>query len=220
MIHCSRCQRDLKPEEFAPSQRKAGAWCRSCRAEYMRVYARANPAKFRRARRCGTCGSALPQVGGCLNGCTQRVAPARDVLRTTTCTICKQPFVIPTGARSNLRTCNRPSCQETRARQRKARGGVGRTRGGKAPHHRGTYHVTAAKVRANANANPDTKCWRCGRTLAQHPPHKNGKPAKWTAGHRVDGQVGGPLAPEASTCNYSAGATTGNQRRGGTDLTW
>lgn len=94
------------------------------------------------------------------------------------------------------------------------------TRGGKAPHHRGGYHVNARRVRQMANANPDTRCWRCGLTLAQHPPHKNGTPAKWTAGHVVDGQVGGPLAPEASTCNYSAGATAGNQRRGGTDLTW
>ena len=80
-------------------------------------------------------------------------------------------------------------------------------------HHRGTYFAQAAAVRARANVDPTTRCWRCGRTLAQHPPHRNGKPARWTAGHVHDGQIGGPLEPEASTCNYSAGATMGNRQR-------
>lgn len=83
----------------------------------------------------------------------------------------------------------------------------------KRPHHTGSYQARAAAVRAAANANPTTTCWRCGRTLAEHPPHRNGKPARWTAGHIHDGQIDGPLAPEASTCNYSAGATLGNKRR-------
>ena len=84
----------------------------------------------------------------------------------------------------------------------------------KGAHHRGDYHVRSRQVRDQANADPTTTCWRCGRTLAQHPPHKNGKPARWTAGHLIDGDPTSPLAPEASTCNYSAGATTGNARRG------
>ena len=60
-----------------------------------------------------------------------------------------------------------------------------------------------------------TRCWRCGRTLAEHPPHRNGRPATWTAGHirdidcptcgRVHGDPLSPLQPEASVCNYSAG---------------
>jgi hypothetical protein len=92
----------------------------------------------------------------------------------------------------------------------------------KAPHHRGSYHVTAARVRAAANADPNTRCWRCGRTLNQHPPHRNGKPATWQAGHTTDSQVGGHLAPEASTCNTIAGARYGNQLRKPrrTTLTW
>lgn len=72
-------------------------------------------------------------------------------------------------------------------------------------HHRGSYHRDSIKIRATANANPNTTCWRCGLRLNQHTPHKNGKPAYWTAGHINDGQVNGPLAPEASTCNYTAG---------------
>jgi hypothetical protein len=95
----------------------------------------------------------------------------------------------------------------------------------KGPHHQGSYQVRAAKVRAQANADPSTRCWRCGKTLAQHPArHKTGAPARWTAGHIIDGQVGGQLAPEVSTCNYSAGATLGNQRQRAntqrTRLTW
>jgi hypothetical protein len=82
----------------------------------------------------------------------------------------------------------------------------------KAPHHRGTHQIRARRLTAYAYANPDTRCWRCGLTLAQHPPHKTGKPARWTAGHVNDGEMGGLLLPEASTCNYAAGAELGNQR--------
>ena len=66
-----------------------------------------------------------------------------------------------------------------------------------------------------------TLCWRCGRTLQQHPPG-----ARWHAGHTIDGSNNwepwyGPdlpppgdwLTPEASTCNTSAGATYGNRNR-------
>lgn len=82
-------------------------------------------------------------------------------------------------------------------------------------HHRGTYARRAALVRARAYADPTTVCWRCGRTLAEHPPHRTGRPATWTAGHVEDGRIDGQLLPEASTCNYSAGASTGNRRRRG-----
>ena len=63
----------------------------------------------------------------------------------------------------------------------------------KGAHHRGTYHVDSRRVRAAANANPGTTCWRCGRTLAEHPPHRNGAPAHWTAGHIIDGDLAGPV---------------------------
>jgi hypothetical protein len=83
----------------------------------------------------------------------------------------------------------------------------------KAAHHMGTHQVRARAVVNAANANPMTTCWRCGLTLAEHAPHRNGRPAFWTAGHLHDGQIDGPLTPEASTCNYSAGAKAGNARR-------
>jgi len=85
----------------------------------------------------------------------------------------------------------------------------------KSPWHTGTYQVRAAQVRAAANANPNTKCWRCGKTLAEHKPGD-----KWTAGHLIDGQVDGPLLPEAASCNYAAGARLTNTRRTRTELTW
>lgn len=79
-------------------------------------------------------------------------------------------------------------------------------------HHAGHYHRTAMRVRALAYANPQTRCWRCGRTLAEHPSHKTGKPVKWTAGHVRDGDPTSPLMPEASTCNYTAGTVMRNNK--------
>jgi hypothetical protein len=83
----------------------------------------------------------------------------------------------------------------------------------KKAHHRGDYHRRSRALVAAAKLNPGTLCWRCGRTLANHPPHRNGKPATWTAGHVRDSDPTSPLAPEASTCNYQAGARLTNQRR-------
>lgn len=80
-------------------------------------------------------------------------------------------------------------------------------------HRRGTYHVQSRRIREAARANPDTRCWRCGLTIAEHDPHLNGRAAFWTAGHLVDGQPGGPLAAEASTCNYRAGNAIARARR-------
>ncbi len=85
----------------------------------------------------------------------------------------------------------------------------------KRDHYRGSYAREAAEVRRRANADPSTRCQRCGLTLAEHRPHRSGRPATWDAGHVHDGQVGGPLGPEVSTCNRSAGAAEGNRRRRG-----
>lgn len=84
----------------------------------------------------------------------------------------------------------------------------------KPAHYQGSYHVRSRQVRLAAYANPLTACWRCGLTLRQHRPHKNGKPPRWTAGHVRDGDPSSPLLPEASTCNFRAGAIAGNRRRG------
>ena len=81
----------------------------------------------------------------------------------------------------------------------------------KPAHYRGSYHAQARAVRVAAYLNTATRCWRCGLTLAEI--HKRHAQAKWTAGHLVDGQAGGALAPECSPCNYSHGARAGNQKR-------
>lgn len=95
--------------------------------------------------------------------------------------------------------------------------------GGKPPHRRGSYQAEAKAVRDQANANPNTRCRRCGLTMAEiriRKPH-----ATWDAGHVIDGQIGGPLAPECSPCNRGHGAAMGNRKRAGkptrrTNLTW
>lgn len=76
----------------------------------------------------------------------------------------------------------------------------------KAPHHKGTYHQQSARVRAAANADPDTQCWKCGRTLAQA---RRFKPkAHWCAGHVIRGQEGGDLLAECSICSNAEGGRT------------
>jgi hypothetical protein len=75
----------------------------------------------------------------------------------------------------------------------------------KPAHYAGDYQARAAQVRAAANANPETVCWRCGLYLDQHAPHASGAPVAWQAGHVHDGDPLSPLLPEASTCNSRAG---------------
>lgn len=74
------------------------------------------------------------------------------------------------------------------------------------PHRDAAYTRAAQAVRDRAYANPDTRCWRCGRTRAEHR-------RPWHAGHIHDGLIGGPLAPECERCNTSAGGKLGAQRR-------
>lgn len=83
----------------------------------------------------------------------------------------------------------------------------------KAPHHQGTFHRRSLAVVATANADPTAVCWRCGRTLHQHPPTRTGNPPKWSAGHIIDGQVDGPLLPEVLSCNSRAGQHLATRRR-------
>jgi len=82
----------------------------------------------------------------------------------------------------------------------------------KPPHHKGRFRIESARVRAAAYANPDTRCWRCNNRLEDCRPHRNGKPAHWTAGHLIDGDINSPLLPECSSCNATAGAQLANQR--------
>lgn len=79
-------------------------------------------------------------------------------------------------------------------------------------HHRGSYPKRAAQVRAQANANPSTRCWQCGRTKAEHQ-------REWTAGHVQDGVPTSPLLAECAHCNYSRGAQHGARQRQGLQTT-
>lgn len=88
------------------------------------------------------------------------------------------------------------------------------------PHHRGTFPKASAWIRAQAYANPNTRCWRCFLTLPEAKA-KWGQQVKWTAGHLIAGQVDGELAAECSHCNFGDSARRLNaSRTNRTDLTW
>lgn len=83
------------------------------------------------------------------------------------------------------------------------------------PVHGPRYRRLAPLIRRAANLDPSTRCWRCGLTLDKCKPHRNGKRARWTAGHLIDGQADhtlalADLAAECSPCNYEFGARYGN----------
>ena len=51
-IRCARCKQVLPPDAFAPSHRKNGDYCRTCRATYMREWAqRPGSVKYREHKR-------------------------------------------------------------------------------------------------------------------------------------------------------------------------
>ena len=80
-------------------------------------------------------------------------------------------------------------------------------------HYTGSYPARSKRLRDEAHADPSTRCWRCGLTLAEEQVKHPGKPVTWHAGHVLDGNYLSPLMPEHSTCNMSAGARAGNERR-------
>lgn len=86
-------------------------------------------------------------------------------------------------------------------------------RAGRAPHHDGAYRRIAKVITDAAKADPRTTCRRCGLTLAQHRPHKNGRAPFWTCGHVVEGDGRYGFGPEVSTCNFAAGARYTNAKR-------
>ena len=83
----------------------------------------------------------------------------------------------------------------------------------KPPHHSGSFAREALAVRLAAYAEPQTRCWRCRLTLVEVQAAFPRRRVRWTAGHLVDGQAGGPLAAECSPCNFGAGAVLGNAQR-------
>lgn len=80
-------------------------------------------------------------------------------------------------------------------------------------HYTGSYDARAKRVRDAANADPTTRCWRCGKTLAEARKMHPDRNVVWHAGHTVDGNNAFPLAPEHSVCNTSAGGAIGSKRR-------
>lgn len=88
----------------------------------------------------------------------------------------------------------------------------------KKPHYRGSYHVQSRRIRQAAEADPSTRCWRCGLTMQQIRARK--PKARWTAGHLIDGLKDGPLRAECSGCNYAAGARLRHRKTRRTRLTW
>ena len=88
----------------------------------------------------------------------------------------------------------------------------------KAHHADPLFRKAGAAIRARANANPNTRCWRCERTMADiRKDHPN---ATWDAGHIIDGTLAGGLAAECSRCNRSHGAAMGNAQREPTSRRW
>lgn len=84
--------------------------------------------------------------------------------------------------------------------------------GTRKPWHSGRYARLARIVRTIATANPNTRCRRCSRTLADiH--HRDGTPARWTAGHVNRAETNGQLGPECSVCAAREGAAIVNASR-------
>lgn len=91
--------------------------------------------------------------------------------------------------------------------------------GTKKPWHNSQHDAAARILNAQADADPTTRCWRCGRTMAEI---RRTKPrARWQAGHLIDGVSAAGYGHECSECNARAGqalAVAARQPR--TDLTW
>ena len=79
-------------------------------------------------------------------------------------------------------------------------------------HYGGTYPARSKVVREMAYADPSTRCWRSGLTLAEGRALWGDK-VEWHAGHIIDGDPRSPLAAECEQCNTSRGATMGNLKR-------
>lgn len=75
-------------------------------------------------------------------------------------------------------------------------------------HYDAEYRRRRAVLIAEANADPDTRCWRCGHPLDYWAPDDC-----WTTGHVRDTDPTSPLLAEHASCNYRAGGALGAQRR-------
>jgi len=83
------------------------------------------------------------------------------------------------------------------------------------PWHRGRHNEWSRQLRAAWNANPDTRCARCGLTRTEGIA-KWGKQGEWEAGHKRPGTIAHSTLdyqPEHRHCNRSEGAAMGNRNR-------
>ncbi len=81
--------------------------------------------------------------------------------------------------------------------------------------HDWSYQVRAKKIRDAAYADPSTRCWRCGRTLAEVQAANPDRRIVWHAGHVVTGDRYSPLLAEDSLCNLRDAQLTSMHRRKG-----
>lgn len=83
----------------------------------------------------------------------------------------------------------------------------------RAAHHGREHEVRAKRVCEAAYANPATRCWRCGLTLAEVRAKFPKRRVTWDAGHTIDGDRFCPLLAECSPCNRAAGELLSRTRR-------
>lgn len=78
--------------------------------------------------------------------------------------------------------------------------------------HDWSHQVRARPIRARAYADPSTRCWRCGLTLAEVRAANPRRKVVWHAGHTAPTRYAALLA-ECSLCNLqNAGETTQAKR--------
>jgi len=110
---CGRCRQTKAADEFMPSQRKTGAWCRHCFREWHR--GRAGPAP--EPRPCEMCGTwiATPskhRQRWCSPSCKQRASYWRQRPRSTkACVACGADL---TGRRRDAKWCDERCAAEGR----------------------------------------------------------------------------------------------------------
>lgn len=71
------------------------------------------------------------------------------------------------------------------------------------PHYQGSYKRRAARLRARADADPETRCAICGGKK------RPGRGGRWTAHHVDAGNPESPLKPAHADCNERLGNRTG-----------
>lgn len=77
--------------------------------------------------------------------------------------------------------------------------------------HDWSHQLRAGPIRQRAYADPSTRCWRCGLTLAQVQAANPGRKVVWHAGHT--GGRHDPLLAECSLCNWRNAAETTAAKR-------